>query len=191
MHDAEVAVGDEGVRVQHGHRRLGGHAGVGDGQVALPVPHPVAGAGVGGPARVLEHAEVPARAEHAHLGPVLGQRGLDPLERRLGHVEHGAGTEALHVGAAGTQIEQGAADRHPVHRHVGAERQAHGGIVRPGPGGVVGVEGDARGVRAPLVEGLEHGDEQRAQLRLEGGVAEEEPDHSAHGQAAPTATGRR
>ena len=136
VHDAEIAGGDEGMRVQHGHRRLGGHAGVGDGQVALPVPHPVVGAGVGGPAGVLQHAQVPARAEDADLGPLLGQGGLDPFERGLGHVEHGTGAEALHVGAARAEVEQRAADRDPVHRtSAPSEMRSVGSASESGPPG--------------------------------------------------------
>ena len=67
-----------------------------------------------------------------------------------------------------------------------------GGVVRAGPRvGLVGVEGDARGVGPALVERLEHGDEQGPQFGFEGRVAEQESDHAAHGQTAPTATGRR
>ncbi len=64
----------------------------------------------------------------AHLGPLFGQGGLDRPERGLGHVEDGTGAEALHVGASRAEVEQRAADRDPVHRDVGAERDPQGGV---------------------------------------------------------------
>ena len=105
------------------------------------------------------------------------------VEYGLGHIEHGAGAETCNVGPGGAEVEQRAADGHPVDGDVGPERGAQRGDVPVDAPGVAAVEGDARGVGSAFVERLEHGRQHRAELGFEVAVTQQESDDAAHGSA--------
>ena len=88
VHHAEIGPGHEGVRVEGGDRRLGGHAGVGHGHVARPRVDPVAATGVGRADPVsLTTGEHPPGPEHVHLRPRLTDRGHQGVGPGLGQID--------------------------------------------------------------------------------------------------------